>query len=393
MKRSHLYAGLALSLIWAGGASSCGSTGAEGAAGPPAGTVPVGLEEVTAGLDFPLDLTTLPGDVERLFVAEKGGRIRIVKNGSLLPEPFLDISTQVSTGSEQGLLGFTFTPDYPASGRFVVHYTDLAGDTRLSVFAVSADPDRADPASETLILTTPQPFANHNGGQVVFGPDGHLYLGLGDGGSGGDPLGNGQDLTDLLGSLLRLDLSPGTSYTIPPDNPFAGAADARPEVWSYGLRNPWRFSFDRATGDLYIADVGQNLWEEIDVALAADGGGSGVNYGWSRMEGNHCFAASRCDLTGLALPVLEYSHQHGCSVTGGYVYRGAAIPDLQGHYFYADLCQGWVRSFRLQDGRPTEEADWPTLRPGGLISSFGQDAAGELYILTTEGRVNRIVGR
>ncbi|MGH7535539.1 MAG: PQQ-dependent sugar dehydrogenase, partial [Gemmatimonadales bacterium] len=372
MKRSHLSVGLALSLILAAGASSCGSTGAEGAAGPPAGTVPVGLEEVTAGLDFPLDLTTPPGDVERLFVAEKGGRIRIVKNGSLLPEPFLDISTQVSTGSEQGLLGFTFTPDYGVSGRFVVHYTDLAGDTRLSVFTVSTDPDRADPASEKLILTTPQPFANHNGGQVVFGPDGYLYLGLGDGGSGGDPLGNGQDLTDFLGSLLRLDLSPGTSYAIPPDNPFAGATDARPEVWSHGLRNPWRFSFDRATGDLYIADVGQDRWEEIDVALGSEGGGNGVNYGWSRMEGNHCFGASRCDPTGLALPVLEYSHQHGCSVTGGYVYRGAAIPALQGHYFYADLCQGWVRSFRLQDGHPAEEADWPTLRPGGLISSFGQ---------------------
>jgi glucose/arabinose dehydrogenase len=258
---------------------------------------------------------------------------------------------------------------------------------------VSADPDRADPLSETIVLTAQQPFPNHNGGQILFGPDGYLYLGLGDGGGGGDTQGNGQRITDLLGDILRLDLSSGTSAVPPADNPFVGRTDAEPAVWSYGLRNPWRFSFDRATGDLYIADVGQNAWEEVDVATAAAGIGKGVNYGWNRMEGTHCFGASSCDTTGLALPVLEYDHGQGCSITGGYVYRGAAIPALQGHYFYADYCSGWVRSFRVQDGQAVDQAQWPTLAPGGPVLSFGEDQAGELYVLSANGTVFRIVPR
>jgi glucose/arabinose dehydrogenase len=358
----------------------------------PAGTVPLGLQEVASGLTVPLYLTAPPGDPTRLFIAEKGGAIRVVKDGALLPIPFLDLTGRVSTGAEQGLLGLAFDPAYADNGRFVVHYTDAGGNTVVSLFRVSAeDADRADPASETIVLTAEQPFSNHNGGQILFGPDGMLYVGLGDGGSGGDPGGRGQALTDLLGSILRVDVRTGTGYTIPPDNPFLGRPDASPEIWSFGLRNPWRFTFDRATGDLYIADVGQNAWEEVDVVPASAGAGRGANFGWNVTEGRHCYAAADCDLTRFTLPVLEYGHGEGCSVTGGYVYRGAAIPALQGHYFYADYCQGWVRSFRLQDGQAVEPQQWPTLAPGGPITSFGQDAAGELYVLSAEGRVSRIV--
>lgn len=385
MRLPRLLACAGLSLA-SGSASACSG---DGPVGPPAGTG-ARLQEVVTGLSVPLYLTAPAGDA-RLFIVEKTGGIRIVKDGALLPDPFLDLSAQVSSGSEQGLLGLAFDPEYATNGRFVVHYTDLAGNTALSRFQVSADPDRADPASEQLILTAAQPASNHNGGQVAFGPDGFLYLGLGDGGSSGDPEGRGQDLSDLLGSILRVDLRAGDPYTVPADNPFAGNPNARPEVWSYGLRNPWRFSFDRATGDLYIADVGETQVEEIDVSTPADGAGRGVNYGWSIMEGSQCFRGSGCDRTGLTLPVLEYSHQEGCSVTGGYVYRGSSIPELQGHYFYADFCQGWVRSFRYTGGAVTDEASWPTLSPGGPIVSFGEDSAGELYILQAGGGVFRIV--
>ena len=380
-----------LSLFLTLAASSCSSQFESGTTAPPEGTVPVGLEQIAEGLAFPLYLTAPPGD-PRLFVVEKGGAIRIIKDGVLLTTPFLDLHAQVSTGSEQGLLGLAFDPGYATTGRFVVHYTDVAGDTRLSTFQVSPDPDQADPASERVVLTADQPFANHNGGQIAFGPDGYLYLGLGDGGSAGDPNGTGQRLDDLLGSILRLSLA-ADGYTVPPDNPFVGVSGARGEVWSYGLRNPWRFSFDRLTGDFYIGDVGQSRLEEIDVAPVSAGGGRGVNYGWNIMEGAGCYAASSCDTTGLTPPVLQYDHGQGCSVTGGYVYRGAAIPALQGQYFYADYCSGFVRSFRLVDGAPADQASWPTLRPGGAIPSFGEDAAGELYVLAADGRVLKIVPR
>jgi glucose/arabinose dehydrogenase len=218
-----------------------------------------------------------------------------------------------------------------------------------------------------------------------------LYLGLGDGGSENDPQGRGQSLTDLLGDILRVDVTDGPGYTTPPDNPFVGRSDARPEIWSYGLRNPWRFSFDPATGDLYIADVGQDQWEEVDVVTAAQGAGRGANFGWNVMEGMHCFADASCDPSLYTLPVLEYSHSEGCSITGGYVYRGAAIPALQGHYFYSDFCEGWVRSFRLEAGTPVDQVQWPTLAPGGSVTSFGVDGAGELYIMNSGGQVFRIV--
>lgn len=382
---STLFGALALGSILA-----CGSDST--APSLPEGTVGVRLEAVATGVGYPLYVTAAPGDSSRIFIVDKGGTIRIVKDGALLPAPFLDMTSLVSTGGEQGLLGLAFDPGYATNGRFVVHYTDTGGNTRVSTFARSgADPDLADPASEQVVLTAEQPFGNHNGGQLLFGPDGLLYLGLGDGGSGGDPDGRGQDLTDLLGSILRLDLRATSPYTIPAENPFAGTPEARPEIWSYGLRNPWRFSFDRATGDLYIGDVGQNQWEEVDVSPAAEGGGRGVNFGWNIMEGLHCYASASCEQSGLALPVLEYSHDDGCSVTGGYVYRGAVIPALQGFYFYADYCGGWVRSIRYQGGQATEPFNWPSLAPGGSVTSFGEDAAGELYVTSSDGGVFRIV--
>ena len=382
-----LLAHYGLWLAAAGFASACSSESE--------GSLPQGggarLQPVVSGLSAPLYLTAPPGDLSRLFIVEQTGAIRIVKDGILLPAPFLDISGQIVAGGEQGLLGLAFQPDYATTGRFVVHYSDLAGDTRVSVFQVSADPDVADPASEQIIFTADQPYANHNGGQVGFGPDGYLYLGLGDGGSANDPEGRGQNLSEPLGSILRVDVQSGTPYTVPPDNPFVGQAGALPETWSYGLRNPWRFSFDRATGDLYIADVGQNQFEEVDVAPASGGSGRGTNYGWNVMEGSHCLFGTGCNQVGLVLPVFEYAHNQGCSITGGYVYRGTAIPDLQGVYFFGDYCQGWVRSFRYVAGAAIELTDWAALRPGGPLTSFAEDAAGELYVISSNGGVFKVI--
>jgi glucose/arabinose dehydrogenase len=358
--------------------------------GPSPQPVTLALQEIATGLQFPTYLTSPPGDA-RLFVLEKDGVIRLVKAGALLETPFLDLSRQVSTGAEQGLLGLAFYPDFATSGRFVVHYTDRSDASRISLFRVSADPDRADPASESSILVVTRPGTAHNGGQVLFGPDGMLYIGLGDGDDSDG--GRGQSLRDLLAAILRVDVSSGAAYAVPPDNPFVSDPAARPEIWSYGLRNPWRFSFDRATGDLYIGDVGEGRYEEVNYATSSEGAGRGVNYGWSRMEGPRCLGRSDCDQTGLTLPVLEYDHTSGCSIIGGYVYRGAAIPGLQGTYFYADFCGGWVKSFRISAGLPTEEIDRPELRPGGFVTSFGEDAAGELYLLTTQGKVHKIIPR
>ncbi len=372
-----------LSLILATAASACGSQFENETPGPPDGPEPVELQQIAVGLAFPVYLTAPAGD-PRLFIVEKGGTIRIVKDGALLPTPFLDISPQVSTGNEQGLLGLAFSPQYAANGRFIVHYTDVLGDTRVAGYRVSSNPDVADALSETEILTADQPFSNHNGGQVLYGPDGHLYVTLGDGGSAGDPDGRGQSLSELLGSILRIDPLDAGGYEVPADNPFVGTAGARPEVWSYGLRNPWRIAFDASTGDLYIADVGQSRWEEVNVTLADEGAGRGLNFGWRVMEGPDCFSGD-CDPAGFELPVLSYGHGDGCSITGGYVYRGAAIPALQGYYFYSDFCSGWIRSFRVESGSAVDQFQWPTLAPGGGVLSFGLDAAGELYVLNTSG--------
>jgi len=355
-----------------------------------------GLLEISRALSEPVLLTHVPGDATRLFIVEKTGRVRIIQNGTLLGTPFLDLSDSISTGGEQGLLGLAFPPDYAESGRFFVSYTSprgarSGGTSVIASYAVSGgNPNVADPASGATVLEVEQPYENHNGGMIAFGPDGLLYVGLGDGGGGGDPLNTGQDRSDLLGSLLRLDVSGPSGYVVPPTNPYAGSTQFAPEIWNWGLRNPWRFSFDRGTGDLYIGDVGQGSREEINVAPAASTGGE--NYGWNDLEGTICYNPG-CSPAGTVLPVLDYTHGIGCSVTGGYVYRGSAIPALVGHYLYADYCSGWVRSFRYSGGQAVDRQDQPALSPGGNITSFGQDATGELYVLTHGGVVYRIVPR
>ncbi len=366
---------------WLIAIGACSESVGPGRQEPPLPVDSLRLEPVATGLSSPLYLTT-PASDGRLFVVEKPGRIRIIQSGQLLPTPFLDITAKVgSSGSEQGLLSVAFHPSYASSGFFFVDYTDISGDTRVERYRVSSDPNRADPASATLLLTVDQPFANHNGGLVLFGPDGMLYIGLGDGGGGGDPFGHGQNRGVLLGKLLRIDVDRGNPYAIPPNNPFAGSTGARPEIWAYGLRNPWRFAFDRVDDRLYIADVGQNAYEEVNAVDASEGG---INYGWDVMEGRHCFGASSCNMNGLVLPVLEYGHGDGCSITGGYVYRGSALPSLRGHYFYSDYCQGWLRSFRFDGNQVSAVREWDVEGVGNVLS-FGEDATGELYMLTTGG--------
>lgn len=353
---------------------------------PPAGDVAIRLEPVAGGLASPVHLAAPPGDA-RLFIVEQPGRIRIVENGSLLPTPFLDLTDRVSSGGERGLLSVAFHPQYASNGFFFVNYTDPAGDTRVERYRVSTDRNRADPASARLVIGIDQPAANHNGGLVAFGPDGRLYVGMGDGGGSGDPQEAGQDPTQLLGKMLRLDVNGAAPYTIPADNPYAGRTDRRPEIWALGLRNPWRFSWDRTDGRLYVADVGQNRLEEINVVDATQ---AGVNYGWDVMEGSDCFEPrDGCDRAGLAVPALEYTHADGCSVTGGFVYRGQDIAALRGHYFYADFCAGWIRSFRYTRGAAADARSWD-LPDVGNLTSFGEDARGELYVLSTRGTVHRI---
>jgi len=407
LRRTLRYAwATALSLLVSGcGGSSTPSApslpGTPPASGScPAGTVVPGNPNLTAtrvvaGLASPLDLQSAPGDRTRLFVVEQAGRIRIIRAGSLVSTPFLDISARIASGGERGLLGLAFHPQFTLNGRFFVNYTDRSGDTRIAEFrAATPAGDTAEAASERELLFVRQPFANHNGGGLAFGNDSFLYIGLGDGGSAGDPQRNGQSLSTHLGKILRIDVDGGSPYRVPADNPFVGRSGTLPEIWAFGLRNPWRFAFDRATGDLFIGDVGQSALEEVDVGLASRRGGE--NYGWNTMEGSRCFSpAGGCDTSGLTLPVTEYGRSDGFSITGGVVYRGCRMPGYAGHYFYADYGTGLVRSFRLEAGRAVEPRDWTTALSGAARvirnpSSFGVDADGEVYIVDYDGEIYRI---
>jgi glucose/arabinose dehydrogenase len=344
-------------------------------------------QPVVSGLNAPVGLVHAGDDSGRLFVIEQRGRVRILREGSLLPGAFLDIRDRVgSRGSEQGFLGLAFHPDYTQNGFFYVNYTDQSGDTVIARFGVSADnPDLADSGTEILLLSVRQPYGNHNGGVLAFGPDGYLYAGLGDGGSAGDPQNNGQSLDTLLGKILRIDVDGDQPYAIPFDNPFVEGG-GRAEIWAYGLRNPWRFSFDRFTGDLYIGDVGQNQWEEINFLAAGSPGG--VNFGWSYYEGRHIYSdAPPADLT-LISPVAEYNHNQGCSVTGGVVYRGQNLPEWQGVYLFGDFCTGRIWGLlRMSDGLWLQQVLFEGL---GQISSFGEDQAGEIYYIDHSGGIYRL---
>lgn len=346
----------------------------------------IDLEKVVGGLDDPIGVTNAGDGSGRLFVNERGGRIRVVNaDGTLRDRDFVDLSDRIGAGGERGLLGLAFHPDFAANGRVFVHYS-RAGDgaTVISELTASADRSTADAASERIIFTLDQPFANHNGGEIAFGPDGYLYIGLGDGGSGGDPFGNGQDLQVLLGKILRIDVdgahAPGKQYAIPNTNPYAQGGIAPgaglSEIWAYGLRNPWRFSFDRATGDLYIGDVGQNAWEEVDRQPASSKGGD--NYGWNIFEATHC--ASRCSSITPVAPIAEYGHGAGCSVTGGYVYRGTRQPSMFGTYLFSDYCAGTIWTSDDTSVTPVVLAE-----TGLSVSSFGEGEDGEVYLVDLVG--------
>ncbi len=347
------------------------------------------LAPVGEGIDRPLFVTHADDGSDRLFIVEKPGTIRIFAEGRLLETPFLDLRDRVnSSGSEQGLLGLAFAPDYRRTGRFYVNYTDRRGDTVVAGYLVTDSPDRADAASEHVVLKIAQPAGNHNGGMLAFGPDGLLWIGFGDGGGADDRYGNGQNAGTLLGKLLRIDVTTDVDqpYAIPADNPWVKldwqGEDVRDEIWAVGLRNPWRYSFDRDTGDLWIADVGQNRYEEINRVPAGSAGG--LNFGWPIAEGAHCFPEDKsCDRSGMEAPVFEYPHEDGnCSITGGYVYRGAAIPALRGAYLFSDFCSGKIWALAQESGgwRSVELFDTAL-----SVSSFGEDEAGELYVTDLNG--------
>jgi glucose/arabinose dehydrogenase len=358
-----------------------------GAAGPTA-TPRLTLQPVASGFSSPLGIENAADGSDRLFVLQQGGQIRIISGGSVLPMPFLDITSLVSTGSERGLLGLAFHPNYVTNGFIYVNYT-RAGDgaTVIARYNRSAsNPNQVDPTSARVLLTVAQPFANHNGGQLRFGPDGYLYIGLGDGGSGNDPGNRAQNLTTLLGKMLRIDVDAAPLYGIPAGNPFQN------EIWALGLRNPWRFSFDRVNGDLFIADVGQNAWEEIN--FQAVGTGAGANYGWRVMEGAHCTGlggGAPCFDPSFTRPILEYGHAEGCSITGGYRYRSGAYPVLTGRFVYGDFCSGRIW------GATQGAAGWtttPLLIAGFNISTFGEDETGEIYVAAyNTGTIYRITAR
>ncbi len=341
------------------------------------------LIPVATGLERPLYILEANDGTGRLFILEQPGRVRIVENGILLDEPFLDITDRTGvTANERGLLGMAFHPNFSENGYFYLDYTDIeTGNTKIARYKVSEDPNRADDGSEVILLEIDQPYSNHNGGMIVFGPDGYLYIGMGDGGSAGDPQGNGQNPDTLLGTLLRIDVDGEAPYAIPADNPFADGEDGRPEIWAIGLRNPWRFSFDMETGDLYIADVGQNAYEEVNFQLATSTGGE--NYGWNNYEGNHAFEDGSGEFV---FPIAEYGRDQGCSVTGGYVYRGQDLPDLDGVYLYGDYCTGTIWWLRAEDG-----TSGVLLETDIRLTSFGQALNGEMYVVDHRGGVYQLV--
>jgi glucose/arabinose dehydrogenase len=341
------------------------------------------------GLSTPIAMGNPADGTGRLFILEKAGVIKIILHGSLLPEPFLDISDRVgSAGSEQGLLGIAFHPNYASIGFFYVDYTGQDGNIVISRFHVSANPDQADRASEKVILRIEHPFRNHNGGQLAFGPDGYLYIGVGDGGSEGDPRLYGQNMNVLLAKILRIDVDHGDPYSIPPDNPFVKGG-GRPEAWLTGLRNPWRFSFDSQTGDLFIGDVGQDNWEEVDFLPAGSKGGE--NYGWSFREGFHPYKGNPPANLKLVDPVTEYGHDQGCAIIGGYIYRGKTLPEWDGIYFFGDYCSGNVWGLLHKP-----DGSWQSrllFNTSVQISSFGQDQDGEIYLLSYNGQVFQLLAK
>ena len=374
MSRRNLALAL-LALTFAG----CGSD----STGPGGGPLPTDLTLtlqpfVASGLAAPVFLAQ-PLDDGRIFVVEQAGRIRVIRGGALQTTPFLDISTRVLSGGERGMLSVAFHPQYATNKYFYVYFTALNGDIRIERFSTTANAEVADPASTRLIITAPHSqYPNHNGGLVAFGPDGMLWTAFGDGGGGGDPLASGQNFNSLLGSLIRIDVNSGDPYAIPANNPFVGQAGRRGEIWAKGLRNPWRFAFDAPTGLLYIADVGQNAREEVNAQPIAT---AALNYGWNITEGFACYNATTCNQAGLTAPAIDYPNPSGgCSVTGGYVYRGSAIPGLSGHYLYSDYCNRRIKSFRYSAGAAVDQKDWGLTSPGN-VSSFGVDFAGEVYVI------------
>jgi glucose/arabinose dehydrogenase len=393
MRASRFY-WLRILLLWSLVLMGCdgGGDGSSGVGSSPSPAA-VQLQTVRTGLSALVFLTAPPTDTARLFVVEQAGRIQILDRatGTQNAAPFLDISAQIASSGEQGLLGLAFHPNYDANRQFYVYYTDPSGNPTVARYLRhSTNPNLADPLSAVVLVSVPHPGASkHNGGMLAFGPDGCLYAATGDGGTGGAPA---QDTSSLLGKILRLNPDapgPPASCTNAGQNPFGN------QVWSYGLRNPWRFSFDRGTNDLYIADVGESTREEVNVATGAQAG-LGVNYGWNIMEGSLCIMAASCNQAGLLTPpVLDYPHGNGAfcggSIIGGYVYRGSAISGLQGTYFYGDFCLQFVKSFQYQSGQAANQANWPSLQPTGNITSFGEDAHGELYVVTNLGGVYRIV--
>ncbi|MBQ5963729.1 sorbosone dehydrogenase family protein [Massilia sp. ZL223] len=349
------------------------------------------LSTVATNLDNPTWLSAPPGDT-RLFVTERAGRVRIIQNGAVLSTPLLDISARVLTEGEGGLLSLAFDPQYARNGYVYLYYTDPQRNIVVERFTTGSSANIADPTSGLEIISIPHPtFTNHFGGLVSFGPDGYLYVGTGDGGGAGDPQGNAQNLNSLLGKLLRIDVSlsvPAESYAIPGSNPFVNMSGRRPEIWAYGLRNPWRYAFDG--NQLYLSDVGQDRREEVNIADNRQGG---QNYGWNVMEGTLCYNTASCNQAGLTLPAFEYDHgsndANGCSITGGFVYRGRALPELAGRYFYSDFCTGFLKSFSATGAGIVEQRDW-NLPDIGRVVSFGQDAEGELYLVAASGTIHKI---